>query len=85
MPVAFEAERWTRHAAALRQRLERRIAELTILHDIGAALQAATDLDRIVYTVLVGATSHQGLSFQRAFVFLVDPGSGVIEGRAQDR
>ena len=69
------------NAAALRERLERRIAELTILHDIGAALQAATDLDRIVYTVLVGATSHQGLSFQRAFVLLVDRASGVVEGR----
>ncbi len=67
--------------AALRDRLERRIAELTILHDIGAALQAATDLDRIVYTVLVGATAHQGLSFQRAFVLLVDRASGTIEGR----
>ena len=66
----------------LQRRLERRVAELSILQEIAGALQSELDLERIARVVLVGATSHHGLSFNRAFLFLVDPEDRRIRGHA---
>ena len=61
--------------------LERRIAELTILHEVSRALQSAVDEETALYTILVGVTSGRGLGFNRAFILLVDPEKNGLEGR----
>jgi len=69
-------------ARDLQARLERRVAALHILHEIGEALQSATGLDGILRTILVGATAGQGLSFNRAFLLLAEEEDGELRGRA---
>lgn len=67
---------------SLEERLEERVAELSILHQVGEALQSAMELPRILHAILVGATSHHGLSLNRAFLLLVDDDDGRLRGRA---
>ncbi|MBI4551509.1 MAG: PAS domain S-box protein [Candidatus Latescibacteria bacterium] len=65
----------------LEQRLERKVAGLSIVNEIGRALQHTIDLDEILYTVLVGVTAGQGLKFNRAFLLLLNPERTWLEGR----
>jgi len=62
-------------------RLTRRIAQLSVVREIGEALQSAMDLTGILRTILVGATASQGLRFNRAFLLLVDAKRGDLRGR----
>jgi PAS domain S-box-containing protein len=66
---------------ALERRLARRVAQLSIVREIGECLQSAMSLERILRTILVGATASQGLRFNRAFLLLVDDRRGEIRGR----
>jgi len=66
---------------ALERRLGRRVAQLSIVREIGEYLQSAMSLERILRTILVGATASQGLRFNRAFLLLVDERRGEIRGR----
>jgi len=81
-PTTVPGDGPTTETTSLGARLERRVAELTILHEIGHALQSATDLDRISYAVLIGATAHTGLKFHRAFLLLVDRETDTLRGAA---
>ncbi len=63
-------------------RAERRLAELWVLHQIGEALQSATDGGRILRIILVGATARQGLAFNRAFLLLEDGDRNELVGAA---
>src|SRR5262249_40089879 len=65
----------------LERRLARRVAQLSVLREIGECLQSAMSLERILRTILVGATASQGLRFKRAFLLLVDERRGVLRGR----
>lgn len=65
----------------LERRLARRVAQLSIIREIGECLQSAMSLERILRTILVGATASQGLRFNRAFLLLVDERRGEIRGR----
>lgn len=67
---------------SLQERLERRVLELSILHELGQALQSTMALDQVLGTILVGATAHQGLSLNRAFLLLVEPENRQLVGRA---
>lgn len=62
-------------------RLTRRIAQLSVVREIGEALQSAMGLTGILRTILVGATASQGLRFNRAFLLLVDAKRGDLRGR----
>lgn len=62
-------------------RLTRRIAQLSIIREIGEALQSTMDLTGILRAILIGATASQGLRFNRAFVLLVDRKRGELRGR----
>ncbi len=62
-------------------RLTRRIAQLSVVREIGEALQSAMGLTGILRTILVGATASQGLRFNRAFLLLVDGKRGDLRGR----
>ena len=66
---------------ALERRLARRVAQLSIIREIGECLQSAMSPERILRTILVGATASMGLRFNRAFLFLVDERHGVLRGR----
>ena len=58
------------------QRLNEKVAELSILNEIGEALASTMELELVLDIILVGATSHHGLGFNRAFLFLInDAGS----------
>jgi signal transduction histidine kinase len=66
---------------ALERRLARRVAQLSVLREIGECLQSAMSLERILRTILIGATASQGLRFNRAFLLLVDSRRGELRGR----
>jgi hypothetical protein len=66
---------------ALERRLARRVAQLSIIREIGECLQSAMNPERILRTILVGATASMGLRFNRAFLLLVDERHGVLRGR----
>lgn len=63
------------------QRLERKINGLFIINEIGRALSHTTDLNEILYIVLVGVTAGQALKFNRAFLFLLDDERTHLQGR----
>jgi PAS domain S-box-containing protein len=65
----------------LESRLRRRVAQQTVVREIGEALQSAVELDETLRRVLVGATAGQGLRFNRAFLLLVDELAGELRGR----
>ena len=66
---------------ALERRLARRVAQLSIIREISECLQSAMSPERILRTILVGATASMGLRFNRAFMLLVDERHGVLRGR----
>ena len=66
---------------ALERRLARRVAQLSIIREISECLQSAMSPERILRTILVGATASMGLRFNRAFLLLVDERHGVLRGR----
>lgn len=61
--------------------LERRITELTILHEVSRALQRTVDEGTALYIILVGVTAGGGLGFNRAFVLLLDDEGKVLRGK----
>ena len=65
----------------LERRLARRVAQLSIIREIGECLQSAMSPERILRTILVGATASMGLRFNRAFLLLVDEHHGMLRGR----
>jgi signal transduction histidine kinase len=65
----------------LERTLARRVAQLSVIREIGDCLQSAMSLDRILRTILVGATASQGFRFNRAFLLLVDERRGELRGR----
>src|SRR5262245_11376396 len=65
----------------LERRLARRVAQLSVLREIGECLQSAMSLERILRTILIGATASQGLRLNRAFLLLVDERRREPDGR----
>lgn len=52
-----------------------------MLYEIGNAMRSTLRLDEILYIILTSVTAHEGLSFNRAMVFLVNEKENNIEGR----
>jgi PAS domain S-box-containing protein len=65
----------------LERRLARRVAQLSVIREIGECLQSAMSPERILRTILIGATASVGLRFNRAFLLLVDERHGMLRGR----
>lgn len=65
----------------LQELLEKAQAELNLLYEIGNALRTTLDFDETLYIILTGVTAHQGLAFNRAGIFLVDPEQKLLVGR----
>jgi diguanylate cyclase (GGDEF)-like protein len=66
---------------SLQEMLDRIRAELTIFSEIGNAMRSTLNLDEILFIILTGVTSHEGLGFNRAVLFLVNEEENVIEGK----
>lgn len=71
----------TYELTASQQSLKEKISELSILNEISEVLASTTDLNVVLNVILAGATSHQGLGFNRAFLFLMDADRSFLEGR----
>lgn len=56
-------------------------AELEMLHEIGNAMRTTLNLEEILYIILTAVTSHAGLSFNRAILFLVNEKESRLEGK----
>ncbi len=52
---------------------------LRVLYEISCAMRTTLDLEHILYIILTGVTSHSGLSYNRAVLFLVNPANGTLE------
>lgn len=65
----------------LNQELERTKLELAILYEVSNAMRTTLKLDEILYIILTGVTSHTGLGFNRAILFLINDKDQLIEGR----
>ncbi|PIW63424.1 MAG: hypothetical protein COW13_01820 [Candidatus Omnitrophica bacterium CG12_big_fil_rev_8_21_14_0_65_50_5] len=59
--------------------LDRAKRELNILYEISNAMRTTLELESILYIILTGVTSHAGLAFNRAILFLVDPVHNRLE------
>ena len=61
--------------------LEKARNELTLLYEIGNALRTTLDFDETLYIILTGVTTHEGLGFNRAAIFLLNDSQNQLEGR----
>jgi diguanylate cyclase (GGDEF)-like protein len=64
-----------------KQELERTKTELGILYEVSNAMRTTLKLEEILYIILTGVTSHTGLGFNRAMLFLLNDKDGIIEGK----
>ncbi|MFH1594248.1 MAG: sensor domain-containing diguanylate cyclase [Candidatus Omnitrophota bacterium] len=55
--------------------------ELSILYEVSNAMRTTLKLDQIFYMILTALTSHEGLGFNRAMLFLVDRRENALEGK----
>jgi len=62
------------------QELERLNWELGLLYEVSNAMRTTLKLDHIFYIILTALTSHEGLGFNRAMLFLVNDKESVLEG-----
>jgi len=71
----------TYELTASQQILKGKISELSILKEISEALASAMGIEAVLNIILVGATSHHGLGFNRAFLFLISDDGKYLEGK----
>ena len=71
----------TYELTASQQTLKEKVSELSILNEISEVLASTTDLNVVLNVILAGATSHHGLGFNRAFLFLMNSDRTFLEGR----
>ncbi len=64
-----------------KQDLERARAEISMLYEISNAMRSTLNLDEILYIILTAVTSHAGLGFNRAMLFMVNEKGNAVEGR----
>jgi len=61
--------------------LERIKREFSILYEVSNAMRTTLKLDQIFYMILTALTSHEGLGFNRAMIFLVNERENNLEGK----
>ena len=64
----------------IKEELEKTRSQLYILYELNKAMRTTLRLEEIVYIILTGLTAHEGLSFNRAILFLVDEEAKKING-----
>lgn len=79
--IAIENARLFHEAERLAQDNLLRLKEISILNEIGMAMQGTTRLDHLLEVILTGVTFGGGLGFNRAILLLTDGSRNVLEGR----
>lgn len=64
----------------LQKELQKTKAELWLLHEISNAMRTTLNLPEVLYVILSAVTSHEGLGFNRAMLFLVNKSRSALEG-----
>lgn len=65
----------------LQKELEKTKAELWMFYEIGNLMRTTLKLEEILYIILTCVTSHEGLGFNRAMLFLVNERKKILEGK----
>jgi signal transduction histidine kinase len=66
---------------ALKRDLRTKSAEVTLLGEVGRALQSTMELDELLLVILTAVTAGDGLGFNRAFLVMLDGETGTLRGR----
>ena len=61
--------------------LEKARAELWMFYEVGNLMRTTLKLDEVLYIILTCVTSHEGLGFNRAMLFLVNERKKTLEGK----
>ena len=56
----------------IKQDVERMEWEFSMLYEVSNAMRTTLKLDQVFYIILTALTSHEGLGFNRAMLFLVN-------------
>src|SRR3989338_275710 len=64
----------------LKQEHDRLEWEFSLLYEVSNAMRTTLKLDQIFYIILTALTSHEGMGFNRAMLFLVNEKELVLEG-----
>ena len=65
----------------LQEELRKARQELLLLYEIGNLIRTTLLLDEVIYLILSAVTSHEGLGYNRAILFIVDDTGTFLEGR----
>ncbi len=65
----------------LQEELRKTRQELLLLYEIGNLIRTTLYLDEVVYLILSAVTSHEGMAFNRAILFMVDETGTQLEGK----
>ena len=64
----------------LQEELRKTRHELLLLYEIGNLIRKALLLDEVIYLILSAMTSHEGLGYNRAMLFMIDERGTGLEG-----
>jgi len=64
----------------LKAELQKTKSELWFLYEISNAMRTTLNLPEVLYVILSAVTSHEGLGFNRAMLFLVNKSRSALEG-----
>ena len=64
----------------LQEELRKARHELLLLYEIGNLIRTTLLLDEVSYLILSAVTSHEGMGFNRAILFLIDETGTQLEG-----
>jgi signal transduction histidine kinase len=78
---AVENARLFHESERLAQENLLRLREISILNEIGMAMQGTMHLDALLRVILTGVTFGEGLGFNRAMLLLVDDSRQLLVGR----
>ncbi len=65
----------------LQEELRKTRQELLLLYEIGNLIRTTLLLDEVIYLILSAVTSHEGLGYNRALLFMVDDTGTILEGK----
>ena len=65
----------------LQEELRKTRQELLLLYEIGNLIRTTLLLDEVIYLILSAVTSHEGMGFNRAILFMTDETGTQIEGK----
>src|SRR3989338_5048751 len=65
----------------LQEELRKTRQELLLLYEIGNLIRTTLLLDEVIYLILSAITSHEGLGYNRAILFMVDESGTMLEGK----